>query len=246
MKQLFIFITLGLITNFAFSQSKKEQITQLTTSIDSLKVVLVNERNVFKTNIQNQDSLIQQLKNQIISNKTEIKKLKELLNEKNQEYNNLSTEINQINDLLIQKQKEIEQLKNQTQPITKDKSSIVMLGTWVGEMGGKTLTIVIEQINQDKVIGYNILGTNKRPLKGMFTNGYWAQSCSKSFDAILNEPGDNSWDGVFKISFVGYEDTDETEHGYDCKGNLKGVEAIGTWESNNGKLTREIYLEKKN
>lgn len=120
----------------------------------------------------------------------------------------------------------------------------VMLGTWKGEMSGKELTIVIEKINGNELIGYNQLGTNKRPLKGTFAVGDWAQSCSKAFDATLNEPGDDKWDGVFKVKLVGYRETDDETN--DCLGGkYKGTEGQGQWKSNNGKMTKEFYLSKQ-
>ncbi len=62
MKKLFIFITLGFVTNFAFSQNKKEQIIQLSKSMDSLKTILESERVAYKTKSNEQNTLIQQLK----------------------------------------------------------------------------------------------------------------------------------------------------------------------------------------
>jgi hypothetical protein len=103
-------------------------------------------------------------------------------------------------------------------------------------MNNKKLTIVIEQINGNTLVGYNILGTNQRSMKGTLTEGGWDQPCAKAYETILNEPGDEQWDGVFTLKFVGYEDQQETENGPDCGGNLKGVEAYGEWKSNNGKL----------
>lgn len=120
----------------------------------------------------------------------------------------------------------------------------VMLGKWVGEMSGKKLIIVIEKINGNELIGYNQLGTNKRALKGTFAVGDWDQSCSKAFDATLNEPGDDKWDGVFKVKFVGYKDSDDETN--DCIGKkYRGSEGQGVWKSNNGKMQKEFYLSKE-
>ena len=65
-----------------------------------------------------------------------------------------------------------------------------MLGTWTGEMSGKKLTIVVEKINGTELVGYNILGENRRNLKGTFKDAAWDQPCTKTYGAILNEPGD--------------------------------------------------------
>lgn len=122
--------------------------------------------------------------------------------------------------------------------------SDVMLGTWTGEMSGKKLTIVIEKVNRNELEGYNQLGTNKRALKGIFVDGEWPQSCSKAFDATLNEPGDDKWDGVFSVKFVGYGDTnDETN---ECLGGkYQGTEAQGVWKSNNGKMKKDFTLTRQ-
>ena len=126
-----------------------------------------------------------------------------------------------------------------------DEPSSVILGTWTGEMSEKKLTIVIEKINESELVGYNILGSNKRNLKGTFSDGAWDQPCAKAYETILNEPGDDEWDGVFTVKFVGYEDQKETEMGPTCEGNLKGVEAFGEWKSNNRKMKKEVRLVKE-
>jgi len=121
----------------------------------------------------------------------------------------------------------------------------VLLGIWVGEMSGKKLSIVIEKIGENTLSGYNILGTNRRDVKGTFKDGSWDIPCGKAFEATLNEPGDDKYDGVFSIKFVGYEDLEVLDGGPECKGNLKGVEAIGTWTSNATKKVKDIMLTKQ-
>lgn len=118
----------------------------------------------------------------------------------------------------------------------------VLIGSWKGKMDDKEIEISIESIGGGELTGYNIVAGNKRVLKGTYKDGEWAQSCSKAFDAILNEPGDDKWDGVFTIKFVGYEDTNDNN---ECQGNLKGQEASGEWKSNNGKMKKEFNLIKK-
>lgn len=117
-------------------------------------------------------------------------------------------------------------------------------------MGGwnerKKLTIIIEKIIGNELIGYNILGSSRRDLKGTFKNSTWDQACSKAFEATLKEPGDDKWDGIFTVKFVGYEDQEEGDDGITCNGNLKGQEAMGKWKSNNGKSEKEFNLVKMN
>jgi hypothetical protein len=119
----------------------------------------------------------------------------------------------------------------------------VMVGTWKGDMGGKSVTVVIEKIMNNTITGYNIIGTNKRSLKGTFSKGNWDESCSIAYDVVLAEPGDDKWDGVYKIKFIGYN-AKETADGIECVGKFIGAEANGTWKSNNGKLKKELQLSK--
>ncbi len=139
-----------------------------------------------------------------------------------------------------------EQATSQKSSSEKGKEEMnLMLGTWVGEMSGKKLTIVITEINGKEIKGYNKLGANKRELKGTYTDGEYDVTCSKAFDANLNEPGDDKWDGVFSVKFIGSYTTEGSNDGVDCIGDLKGQEAIGEWKANNGKMKKEFNLTKK-
>jgi len=130
-----------------------------------------------------------------------------------------------------------------TQEVTD--ASRVMLGSWTGEMSGKELTIVIEKIDGNEIFGYNTLGSNRRDLAGTFTDAAWDQSCAKAFEATLNEPGDDEWDGVFTIKFIGYKAETETADGdLDCTGNYSGSEGMGEWKPNNGKSSKDFTLTK--
>ncbi len=123
--------------------------------------------------------------------------------------------------------------------------STVILGTWTGDMDKGKLTIVIEKINGLELEGYSLLGSDKRNLKGTFTDGDWDQPCTKAYQATLNETGNDDWDGVFTVKFVGYEDEKETEMGPECIGNLKGVEAMGDFKSSKNKSGTNISLVKE-
>jgi hypothetical protein len=90
-------------------------------------------------------------------------------------------------------------------------------GNYKGLFGDKKILLNISNItSKGDVIGYNILGDKKRVLSGTFKGNLFE----------LAEPGDDTWDGVFKFTV-----------------NDKG-EAIGTWTSNNGKLKRSFSLFK--
>ena len=79
-----------------------------------------------------------------------------------------------------------------------------LLGKWKGTLRDKSLTIVIENIDGNIVTGYNMVGSNKRPLNGrMYQNDLEGDGeClghGDIYKLVLSEPGDNKWDGVFKI-----------------------------------------------
>ena len=121
----------------------------------------------------------------------------------------------------------------------------VLLGTWKGQMNGRDLIIVIEKINGSVITGYDKLGNNKRPITGIYYDTEWDQACSKAYEVVLKEPGDDRFDGVFTIKFVGYEDQVSNDCGIICIGNLKGIEAQGEWKSYQGKKKHEFFLFKK-
>jgi regulator of replication initiation timing len=102
-----IFIILILQSNLTFSQSKKAQIEQFKVSIDSLKNVLENERNLNLKKVQELNTVIVNFENQITLLKTEVKDTLNNLNQKQLENdqfkNNLnlnSTEISSLKSTL--------------------------------------------------------------------------------------------------------------------------------------------------
>ena len=121
------------------------------------------------------------------------------------------------------------------------------IGTWEGTMSKKKLTIVIEEVKNGVVKGYNILGTNKRFLKGTIkiASGDIGGECGgegQPYDAVLNEPGDDKWDGVFKIRFLRCP---ISEPGIDSGSPEMETRVNGTWKANNGKLSGKFNLNKK-
>lgn len=91
-----------------------------------------------------------------------------------------------------------------------------LIGEWKGTFGNDQIALNIENINTDgSVTGYDKVKNNRRELSGYMKD--------KIF--VLNEPGDDKWDGVFKFSII-----DDV--------------LTGTWSSNNGKLTKEYTLTK--
>lgn len=110
----------------------------------------------------------------------------------------------------------------------------LVYGIYTGTIGYKKFTLKIEAVSGNKVKGYNITGTNKRPVEGVFTevHGEFDQFGDKTvlvttniYSLILKEPGTDEWDGEFKLRIELCDWFDEGK---------------GTWKSYNGKLNRTI------
>jgi len=110
----------------------------------------------------------------------------------------------------------------------------LVYGIYTGTIGSKKFTLKIEAVSGNKVKGYNITGTNKRPVEGVFTeaHGEFDQFGDKTvmvttniYSLTLKEPGTDEWDGEFKLRI----------ELCDWFG-----EGKGTWKSYNGKLNRTI------
>lgn len=74
--------------------------------------------------------------------------------------------------------------------------SAVMRGTFVGDFGGKKITICIDRIVGDTVTGYSIVGGNERAFSGSF------KPSEEDFHIIAREPGDRPDDGLFKMIYT--------------------------------------------
>lgn len=120
----------------------------------------------------------------------------------------------------------------------------VLLGKWKGQMNNRNLIIVIEKIKGDHIWGYSQLGNDKHPINGIFYETEWDQPCSKAYESVLKQNGDERFGGVFTIKFVGYEDQKSNDCGIICIGNLKGVEGQGDWKSYLGKKKHEFFIFK--
>ena len=91
-------------------------------------------------------------------------------------------------------------------------------GLWEGDFGNSKIQISIDAADSSGAIkGYNILKGKKRELSGSYRDGV----------IVLNEPGDDPWDGVFEIT-------------------MTDTKCTGNWKSNNGKLRRDFELLKVN
>ena len=128
MKKILFFILI-FQTNLTFSQSKKEEIELLKVNVDSLKIVLENERNSNFKKVQELNSAIENLKNQISSMESEVKdaiynlnkkeleniQLKNGLNQNLTEISSLKIKLINKNDSLIIISNELHKIKTTTQ-----------------------------------------------------------------------------------------------------------------------------------
>lgn len=103
-----------------------------------------------------------------------------------------------------------------------------------GHLDNKPIILYIEKVKNDSIFGYNILGENKRPIKGVFSS-YETQV--EEFGAMIplfvyeieaKEPGDDEWDGLFEFEY---------------KVSDLGYSGSGTWKAYNGKLERKLTLK---
>ena len=88
-------------------------------------------------------------------------------------------------------------LAEDTQPdvSTPDKEASAMKGTFVGDFGGKKITICLDRVIGKTVTGYSIVSGNERAFSGSFKSG------EKGFEIVAAEPGDRDDDGVFKMIY---------------------------------------------
>jgi hypothetical protein len=107
--------------------------------------------------------------------------------------------------------------KNQSTSMLKS-----MIGAYSGSFGDNEIMLKIEGIDTKTltVVGKNTVSGNSRPLKGTI------EILDNVCYFVLNEPGDNQFDGVFEFKIY--------------KNSNNSLE--GTWRSNDGTLTRDYRL----
>jgi len=103
---------------------------------------------------------------------------------------------------------------------------------YIGTIGEKEFRLLIEKVDGENVEGFNITGTNKRPIKGRIEKK-WTKPNKVGgdftiFNLILKEPGDDKWDGEFDIDLW---ISDQERKGE------------GIWKSFNGKLDHDIKIK---
>jgi hypothetical protein len=97
-----------------------------------------------------------------------------------------------------------------------------LVGTYSGIFGDNEIILKIDDINQEtlEVSGFNEVSGNARPLKGT------VQVMENMYYFVLNEPGDDKYDGVFEFKIY-----------------MNSINSLeGTWNSNDGKLSRDFIL----
>lgn len=120
-----------------------------------------------------------------------------------------------------------EQVKNTPTTYTEsnDEPSFTadFIGTWTGKLGDKDFQIVLISAQGDNIEGYNVVGDNKRAIKGTVT------ADDDVYTFTLSEPGDDKWDGVFTLKM----------------NNDNNFNAIGQWKANNGKSSKDVNIKKQ-
>jgi hypothetical protein len=107
-----------------------------------------------------------------------------------------------------------------------------LVDTYLGTIGTKDFKLFIDRVSGEEVEGFDVAGTNRRPVKGRIaskrTEPTGLGGNYTVFKIILNEPGNDKWDGEFSID-LWVSDIDR--HG------------IGSWTSFNGRLKHEVRIK---
>jgi len=96
-------------------------------------------------------------------------------------------------------------------------------GLYYGDFGGSPIRISLNYVSSSNAIGYNLHKGLQRNISGsVLRNG-------DSIRLVLSEPGDNKYDGVFTIDFIG--ENDKTPK--------------GKWVANNSHISEKEFSLKK-
>lgn len=97
-----------------------------------------------------------------------------------------------------------------------DAVASVMKGTYVGDFGGKKITVCIDRVIGETITGYSIVAGNERAFSGSFKHH------EEGFTIVASEPGDRPDDGVFKMIYA-----------------VKTDDLGGVWKANDAKKVAE-------
>lgn len=70
-----------------------------------------------------------------------------------------------------------------------------ILGNWVGSFGKNKINLILSKHAGNSVEGFSVCAGNYRPVKGSIV-----RSTDNSYDMVLNEPGDDKYDGKFEFT----------------------------------------------
>ena len=91
-------------------------------------------------------------------------------------------------------------------------------GMYIGDFSGSEIRIILNYVSQKNAIGYNIHKGLQRNLNGKVSRS------NDSIQMVLSEPGDNKYDGVFTINFIG-----------------EGKKPTGVWVSGSGEFPDQKF-----
>jgi len=95
-------------------------------------------------------------------------------------------------------------------------------GMYMADFGGSPIRIMLNYVSGSNAIGYDLHKGLQRNIMGSVTRS------GDSIQLVLSEPGDNEYDGVFTLNFVGIDSKPK-----------------GTWVANNEKIPgQDFTLEK--
>lgn len=77
-----------------------------------------------------------------------------------------------------------------------DANASAMKGTFVGDFGGKKITVCIDRVIGETLTGYSIVAGNERAFSGSFKPN------EEGYAIVAAEPGDRPDDGVFKLIYA--------------------------------------------
>jgi TolA-binding protein len=196
--KIFYFLSIFFLTGMSFSQSKKEQIEQLTNRVDSLNQVLSSERSAssqkvseFNATISNLESKISSL-NATISNlnlelqtsKADASSKQTELNSKQQEITNLEAQVKQKTDSLALVLVELEKLKPTPKPVVSNNTAnqVTQTGSYKSVKIG-TQTWMAENLNVSTF-------RNGDPIMEAKTNEEWEKAGKEGKPAWCNYEND--------------------------------------------------------
>ena len=92
----------------------------------------------------------------------------------------------------------------------------------MADFGGSSILIILNYVSGQNAIGYNIHKGLQRNITGKVSRS------GDSIQVTLNEPGDNKYDGIFTLDFIGIDKSPK-----------------GNWTANDPKIPSQNFKLKK-